>query len=217
MTVIERVATVAELHGLDPFADRDGGPPTAPEIWHCDLADSAVVLGSRQQPDVLDLGACEAAGLGIVRRRSGGGVVLLRPDAVVWIDLVVPHGVAPDDIRGSMIWAGERWAAALDGSVDGELTVHAGGMVESVWSELVCFAGLGPGEVLLDGRKLVGLSQRRTRHGLRIQGTVHRRDLSAELPGLFRVELPAEPLPTPAVAPGIEAAPVARRLAAALG
>jgi lipoate-protein ligase A len=37
----------------------------------------------------------------------------------------------------------------------------------SRWSPLVCFAGLGPGEVLVDGRKVVGLSQRRTRAGAR--------------------------------------------------
>ena len=103
--VITRPATVAELHGLDPFVDRPGGEPvTGPEVWICEPTDAAIVLGSRQSPDLVDADACRAAGLEIVRRRSGGGAVLLRPDAVVWIDVVLPHGVAPDDVRGSMVW-----------------------------------------------------------------------------------------------------------------
>ena len=35
----------------------------------------------------------------------------------------------------------------------------------------MCFAGLGPGEVLVDGRKVVGISQRRDRFGARFQCT----------------------------------------------
>jgi lipoate-protein ligase A len=212
-TVVTRTASVAELHALDPFVDRDGPAPDALEVWHCDPTDAAVVLGSRQEPELLDPVACRSAGLEIVRRRSGGGVVLLRPDAVVWLDLVVPHGAAPDDIRGSMLWAGERWCAALEPLVDGRLTVHRGGMVDTAWSDLACFAGLGPGEVLLAGRKLVGLSQRRTRNGVRIQGSIHRRTLQHELPGLFATDLPDERLEWPAVAPDLDAGALARRLA----
>jgi lipoate-protein ligase A len=42
-------------------------------------------------------------------------------------------------------------------------------MVRTEWSELVCFAGLGPGEVTVGGRKVVGISQRRTRDAARFQ------------------------------------------------
>jgi lipoate-protein ligase A len=199
------------LHGLDPFAD---GPVERPQVWICSVEAPAIVLGSRQRPDVLDLDACERAGLEVVRRRSGGGAVLLRPDAVAWIDLVLPPGSVADDIRASMVWAGERWRDALlavsaDGDADadgtaGRLAVHRGAMTGSPWSDLVCFAGIGPGEVLVGGRKLVGLSQRRTRHGVRIQGQLHRRSLVGELPSLFAVDVPAEPVPEPAVLADIE-------------
>ena len=48
--------------------------------------------------------------------------------------------------------------------------VHEGGLCRSPWSRLVCFGGLGTGEVVDDdGVKLVGLSQRRTRAGARFQ------------------------------------------------
>ncbi|MDP9389628.1 MAG: hypothetical protein M3Q48_17360, partial [Actinomycetota bacterium] len=47
--------------------------------------------------------------------------------------------------------------------------VHRGGLVASAWSAMVCFAGLGPGEVTVGGRKVVGLAQRRTREGALFQ------------------------------------------------
>ncbi len=40
---------------------------------------------------------------------------------------------------------------------------------------MVCFAGLGSGEVTIGGAKAVGLSQRRTRTGARFQCTCYRR------------------------------------------
>src|SRR5690606_24455396 len=49
---------------------------------------------------------------------------------------------------------------------------HGGGMVENRWSRLVCFAGLAPGEVTVEGRKVVGVSQRRTRTSARFQCAV---------------------------------------------
>ena len=83
-----------------------------------------------------------------------------------------------------MVRIGERWVEALRDVVDGELTVHRGPWCAPPWSELVCFAGIAPGEVLLDGVKLVGLSQRRTRRGARFQCAVNRHfddDLLIEL------------------------------------
>ena len=52
---------------------------------------------------------------------------------------------------------------------------HKGPMRTDRWSRLVCFAGLGPGEVTVDGRKVVGISQRRTRAGARFQCAALRR------------------------------------------
>ena len=52
---------------------------------------------------------------------------------------------------------------------------------------LVCFAGLGPGEVTVAGAKALGISQRRTRAGARFQCAVPRTwdasTLAAVLPG----------------------------------
>lgn len=222
--VVHQRGNAADLHGLEPFGDDVGADDPHPRVWYCDLTQPAIVLGSRQRDDVLDLAACRRRGWQLVRRRSGGAAVLLVPDSIVWIDVVLPHGFAPDDVRGSMVWIGERWVTALraEGSVADtdadldDLQVHVGGMVRSAWSELVCFAGLGPGEVLHGGRKLVGLSQRRTRHGIRVQGLVHRTPLMRHTVSVLRPPLPDGAPPDPAVLEHLDVDRLASALADAL-
>jgi lipoate-protein ligase A len=221
LTAVARHGTVRELHELDPLADVRGGATTiSTGVWWLQPDDTAVVLGSRQSPDIVDTAECARLGIGIVKRRSGGGAVLVVPDQLVWVDIVAPPGGAPDDVpndvRGSMIWAGGMWQRALQPFVgDRQLTVHSGSMVTTPWSDLVCFAGLGPGEVLLDGRKLVGLSQRRTRNGVRIQGTLYTAPPEIELAGLLRPPRPPTPLPEVATL-AIDPAELVGRLAAEL-
>jgi lipoate-protein ligase A len=215
--VVHQRGGVAELHALDPFGE---GPLASAQVWWCDPTDAALVLGSRQPYDLVDPDRAAHSGLVVTRRRSGGGVVIVRPEAVVWIDVVLPHGIAPDDVRGAMEWIGDRWKAAVAPSAvvpgAGDLTVHRGGMLAGPWSDLVCFAGIGPGEVLLGGRKLVGLSQRRTRHGLRLQGLAYRAPLTAQVGRLLIGELPASELGEPAFVPGLDGAIIAAALAGSL-
>lgn len=210
---VRLTGTVAEIHARDPFT----GPEAvaAPTVLWCDFTDAALVLGSAQRDDVVDTDALARDGVPLVRRRSGGGAVLLEPGSVVWIDLAVPAGTPgwPDDVRASMVAAGDVWAAAL--GLPG-LHVHAS-MDPTAWSPLVCFAGLGPGEVVTaGGAKLVGLSQRRTRHGARIQGLVHRRALVVRSAGY--IAAPRRPSGAPPEAATLRADPgaLASRLAAAL-
>ena len=194
--VVARAGTVRELHELDPLATIRPHPLIGvAELWWLQPTDTAVVLGSRQSAEIVDAAECARLGVDVVKRRSGGGAVLVVPDQLVWVDIVAPPGGAPGDVRASMIWAGELWRRALAPFVDsGDLTVQ-GSMVTTPWSDLVCFAGLGPGEVLLDGCKLVGLSQRRTRDGVRIQGTMYTAPPAIDLAGLLRPPHPATPQP----------------------
>ena len=221
MIVVARRGSVRELHELDPLADVSGGATTiATGVWWLQPDDTAVVLGSRQSPDIVDTAECARLGIGIVKRRSGGGAVLVVPDQLVWVDTVaVPGGTpgdVPNDVRGSMIWAGAMWQRALLPFVgDRQLAVHGGSLVATPWSDLVCFAGLGPGEVSLDGRKLVGLSQRRTRNGVRIQGTLYTAPPAIDLAGLLRPPRPSTPLPDVATL-AIDPAELVGRLAAEL-
>ena len=76
----------------------------------------AVVLGSTQDRALIDEERAEAAGIEVVRRSTGGGAVLVAPDAQVWLDVWLPrrHELWDDDIIRSAIWLGEAWAHALD-------------------------------------------------------------------------------------------------------
>ena len=80
--------TVAQLHALS--AALVAGPVPARVAHAYQPADRAVVLGSGQPEGTVDPDACAAAGAQVVRRRSGGGAVLVEPGGSVWVDLVVP-------------------------------------------------------------------------------------------------------------------------------
>jgi lipoate-protein ligase A len=105
--------------------------------------------------------------------------VWLAPGAVTWVDLLLPadDGRWDPDVGRSAHWLGEVWAGVLADLGRPGAEVHRGRLVASPWSDLICFAGLGPGEVRWQGRKVVGISQRRTRLGARFQcALLHRWD-----------------------------------------
>ena len=135
-----------------------------------------LVLGSSQRDVSVDGDAATRHGIDVVRRRSGGGGVLLWPDEFVWLDLEIPADDAlwSEDVGRSMWWVGELWRSAL-ADLEPLAVVHHGRMISTRWSSDVCFAGTGPGEVMVDDAKLVGISQRRTRQAVRFQTMVHLR------------------------------------------
>lgn len=171
MTRVERVRGRASDFHARPLPE---GPQRL--LWWFEVEQPALVLGSTQSDEVVDHEACAHRGVEVVRRRSGGGAVLLVPREVLWLDVVIGRDDPQwhDDVGRAMWWVGEAWADALDslGVVDGAGAsphVHRSGMVTTAWSRTVCFAGLGPGEVVLGERKLVGISQRRSRGVARFQ------------------------------------------------
>ncbi len=182
-TVEEVTGTAAEIHG------RSVPSPARRLVWVHRVSDPALVLGSTQPDDVVDEGAVRSAGVAVVRRRSGGGAVLVEPGGVVWVDVVVPVGdpLWDDDVGRAFTWVGERWAAALGEVGVAGAEVHQGGQVTTPWSRLVCFGGLGPGEVTVGGAKVVGLAQRRTRGGAWFQGAALLRWAPADLVDLLRL------------------------------
>lgn len=201
--------SASAFHGWEP-------PAGAGRIarWF-DVAAPALVLGSSQRLEVVDEAACAAAGVEVVRRRSGGGAVLLVPGEVAWLDVVVPAGdpLWVDDVGRSMHWFGEVWAEALRSVGEAGAEVHRGAMRSSAWSRLVCFDGLGPGEVVVSGCKAVGISQRRTREWARLQAAVYGRWRPEMLLGLLR-----PPVPTPSeLQPVYEVADLAHLVDAVTG
>lgn len=172
-------ASAAELHSWEP-------PPGRRVARWCEVAVPALVLGSAQPSTCVDEHACAAHGIEVVRRRSGGGAVLMIPGEIDWLDVVVPVGdpLWHDDVGQAMWWLGHLWAQALGACGLVPVEVHRGPLVRTRWSSVVCFDGLGSGEVVVAGHKAVGISQRRTREWLRLQSAIHRRwrpELHAEL------------------------------------
>ncbi len=134
----------------------------------------ALVLGSTQDLTKIDERRAADMGIDVIRRTTGGGAVLVAPDAQVWIDVWVPRAeeLWEDDVIGAALWLGETWVVALESLGVDSLSVHRGRATRGVLSDLVCFAGLGPGEVHLGAAgthraKVMGLAQRRTRRGAR--------------------------------------------------
>ena len=162
----ERVGDAGTLHASWPLAETY---PTSRAVAVCRVTGPALVLGSTQPDGVVDAQRAEKAGVAVVRRRSGGGVVLVAPDDPVWIDVWVPRDdpLWRDDVVRAFDWLGDAWVAALDRLGSEGISANRGGYAASTWwSALICFGGVGTGEVVTaDGRKVVGMSQRRTRKG----------------------------------------------------
>jgi lipoate-protein ligase A len=128
----------------------------------------AIVLGSAQR---LDLSQADVS-FEQVRRRSGGGAVWVD-EATGWVDVFIPRtdSLWVDDIGVSFAWLGDaaaEWLVRL--GVDRErIRVVRPPFEPGKLGATLCFAGRGAGEVLVDERKMIGVSQRRTRSGARWQ------------------------------------------------
>ena len=149
--------------------------PVERGVWLLTPTRPAIVLGSSQKDEDVDHAFCAANGIDVVRRRSGGGAVYVHPAESLWIDIVVPRGDAlwSDDIGKSMWWIGDWWVALLADAGVVSAQVHRGAFERNDWSDIVCFAGKGSGEVFPQEshahQKIVGISQRRTRDYARFQ------------------------------------------------
>jgi len=184
-----RRGSAAELHEASAASV---AAPAARKVVVNEVAAPALVLGSTQSPGLLrpEVRAASEAGTGpdVVQRRSGGGLVPLAPGAQLWVDVVVPAGDAvwDDDATRMARSVGQWWVDALVRSgADPELVRTDLGSTgrpanDRELGRVVCFAGIGPGEVEVAEDfgiwwKTVGFSQRRTRHGAVLQCLVPRR------------------------------------------
>ena len=170
-TILRESGSAAELFDLDRSMAF-----SMPTVRVLTVSAPTIVLGSSQSFEVVNQASAVDRGIHVVRRRSGGGAVWLDDD-MLWVDVFVPANdrLWDTDIGRSMWWLGDAWAHALTAVGVSGTVVHKGPMMTNGWSALVCFAGLGPGEVTIDGKKVVGISQRRNRAGALLQCGVVRR------------------------------------------
>jgi lipoyl(octanoyl) transferase len=135
----------------------------------------------------------------LVRRWTGGGIVFHGEDLTY--SLVVP--TSDTAFAESSISIYEKihqalcnalsetgWRAVVAGVVDcdpGNATVATRtGISDAGYS---CFANLVRADVMIDGRKIAGAAQRRTRRGLLQQGSIQGIDLESDLAQRFAREL----------------------------
>ena len=152
--------------------------------------DAALVLGSAQRLEP------PPGPLPVTRRGTGGGAVICDPDYLM-LDVVLPAGDTRlvDDLAESYRWLAERVLAELQaGGGEGlrlvePAEVRALPPADREASGVACFAGLGPYEIVdADGRKLVGLAQRRRRGAGLLQAAMYRQGRRDGLADLLPLE-----------------------------
>ena len=144
----------------------------------------AIVLGSSQRAT----GLSAPGDVEVARRRGGGGAVWLEPGVSWWVDVFVPRAdpLHDDDVGRAFWWLGDVFAATLKALGIVGATVHRGPLVAG---GPLCFDGVGPGEISVDGLKVVGMTQRRTRAGSRFGCVVYRHYDPVPLAAALGVEL----------------------------
>jgi lipoate---protein ligase len=185
------------------------------------MAQPTVVLGSTQRSEVVDAVRAAEKGMAVVRRRGGGGAVLLRPGDHLWVEAWIPRDdpLWEADVAVAAEWVGAWWSDALGASGAAEYVVHRGRGEPGPHGNLVCFSGRGPGEVFVAERKVMGISQWRGREGSLFHTCAYahwdpgplidlldvdpptrkalRRDLPQMAAGILDVGTGADPLRTP--------------------
>lgn len=132
----------------------DGGPPTL-RLYAWSAPTLSLGL-SQRRPDPGLLDACDAAGVEVVRRVTGGRAVLHGSDLTYAV--VAPERRLPRGLEASYAWVSRALVAALR-----ELGVDARAVSVSPEAPAAfdCFAAPATHEIAVGARKLVGSAQRR--------------------------------------------------------
>lgn len=157
-----------DFHHLAPQQD------TGPQVWIHRPARKTLVLGSTQPDALVRHELADADGIEVCKRRSGGGLVFVDPETDCWIDVIVPSSsrLWDADVGRAFHWLGQHWAAVLAAPPLLLSAVVSNTPNSSPAGRIWCFADMGHGEVSVDGSKVVGLSQRRTKTWARLQSMV---------------------------------------------
>lgn len=149
----------------------------------------AVVMGSAQKPSQFDQVTLRADGIQLAERRTGGGAVYIDPASMIWVDLWIPSSMELSKLAPRRLFSlvGQWWQRALANTgLPIQMSPEPGAPNEL--SRLACWAGAGWGELWLGDFKVLGLSQRRTRMGARVQTMVALDDSPIEVVRYLRAD-----------------------------
>lgn len=201
-TLVERGSPAIEL-ARDEALLEAVGPGEPPRVRWYVVTRPAVVLGFAQRvraESLVDRARCRAAGVEVIERRSGGGLVLLDERMVcLSVALALPHPRISDDVTESYRWLSE---AVRDGlraagfssprvlsvarARQWQAAARARGDVGSAVTAAACYGIPSPYEVFVGQAKLVGLAQVRRRRAVLFQAGILLADQSG-LADLVRV------------------------------
>ncbi len=140
-------------------------------------AEPTIVLGSSSRMDEeIDLVKCDAAGVRVVRRPSGGATVVLGPGCLMW-SVITPHPIATPSIEAIHAAMLEPLAASLNTALL-RATSPAGRRVVRRGTSDLAIVESGTGAVDYDlhtaagERKISGNALRVRRHGVLYHGTL---------------------------------------------
>lgn len=119
--------------------------------------------------------ADEAEERELVRRWTGGGIVLHGADQTYSLILPQPHAAEARSARAVYSAIHGAIQRALAGNLDAVLAQQDAPKISDA-----CFANPVVADVLVNGRKIAGAAQRRTRAGLLHQGSVQHSDLPTD-------------------------------------
>ncbi len=166
--------SAAALHACEPSAERSITWMIPDEPTWC--IGNAQLRGGEWGPAALPADVLDTQGVPCIRRRSGGGAVLVAPNTSLWCDVSIGRfdPLWKADVERSFDWLGELCRRALrTAAPDLPWDCHHGPPLERQAGAALCFAGVGHGELMSGERKAVGLAQIRTADRVRFQCLVY--------------------------------------------
>ena len=163
MALDEALLQSFDSHSTQPVLRLYGWSPPALSLGRFQKAD-----------DILDLEKCRAAGVSVVRRITGGGVIF-HADELTYSIVCAPHHIpASDSIKDSFrVLTAFLLQFYRDLGLDAGYAVDRKSSAEKIGERSeFCFAGKETFDILINGRKIGGNAQRRKREVIFQHGSI---------------------------------------------
>jgi lipoate---protein ligase len=144
---------------------------------------ACVSLGYPQPESDVDLEAAREFGIDVVRRPTGGGAILHEEDEVTY-GVVLPRTMGPSDLFGSYRFIANGVIETLR-----ELGIASAFQEGHTGRDPLCYLREEGVSVVVDGRKISGGAQKRTKTAILQHGTILLSRRADVLARLFRVDI----------------------------